>query len=156
MPSERPEILFYHLTLRPLEGVLPGLLEKCHERSWRTVVQTVNEDRQTLIDNLLWTYSADSFLPHGAPGDGAPEDQPILVTCDMDNLNGASVRFMVDGAEPPPEDKLCDYARVVFLFDGHEQHMLESARRHWKTLKASGFDLTYWQQNDNGGWARKA
>ena len=48
------------------------------------------------------------------------------------------------------------YERVVFMFDGYDQAQLEGARAHWKTLKAEGHALTYWQQNQDGRWVKKA
>ena len=63
------------------------------------------------------------------------------------------LRFLVDGAEPPP---VGGYERVVFMFDGYDQAQLEGARAHWKTLKAEGHALTYWQQNQDGRWVKKA
>jgi len=60
---------------------------------------------------------------------------------------------MVDGAEPPP---LADYQRVVFMFDGYDAEQLSRARAQWKALKAEGHTLTYWQQNREGRWEKKA
>jgi DNA polymerase-3 subunit chi len=44
----------------------------------------------------------------------------------------------------------------VFLFDGHDAAQLESARSHWKTMKAAGHEVTYWQQTPDRRWERKA
>jgi DNA polymerase-3 subunit chi len=81
------------------------------------------------------------------------EAQPVLLTSTEENLNQASVRFVVDGANPPP---LGDYTRVVFMFDGHDQGQLENARAQWKILKGEGHALTYWQQSEGGRWVKKA
>ena len=147
------EVLFYHLTLRPLEEVLPGLLEKCLEREWRVVVQTGSDERVSALDSLLWTYRDDSFLPHAASGEGNEADHPVFLTSKADNPNGASVRFLVDRASPPD---LSSYTRAVFLFDGHDPEALSEARSHWKSAKDAGHDITYWQQTERGGWERKA
>lgn len=147
------EILFYHLTESKLEDALPPLLEKSVERGWRVVVQTPEASRRDALDAHLWTFREESFLPHATDASEGAESQPVLLTTGPDNLNGASVRFLVDGAEPP---ETLDYDRVVFVFDGHDQPQLESARGHWKTLKAAGHKLTYWQQNNEGRWEKKA
>ncbi len=62
-------------------------------------------------------------------------DQPVLLTAGDGNDNGATVRFLVDGAEPPP---VGGYERVVFMFDGYDQAQLEGARAQWKTLERRG------------------
>jgi DNA polymerase-3 subunit chi len=147
------EILFYHLTESKLEDALPALLEKSVERGWKVAVQTGEEARRDLLDEHLWTFRAESFLPHGTDAAPMAQAQPVLLTTTSDNLNGATVRFLVDGAEPPPLDA---YDRVVFMFDGFDQQQLEGARAHWKRLKGEGHSLTYWQQSQDGRWVKKA
>ena len=93
------EVLFYHLEHQPLERVLPSLVEKTLERGWRAVVQAGSEERVEALDTLLWTYRDESFLPHGTRRDGNPALQPVYLTTGEDNPNGATVRFLVDGAE---------------------------------------------------------
>ncbi|WP_150495495.1 DNA polymerase III subunit chi [Roseibium aquae] len=150
MPTE---VLFYHLTHKPLEEALPQLLLKCLARDWRVVVQTGSAERCQALDAHLWTFADDSFLPHGTKQDGLAELQPVYLTAEQDNPNAAHVRFLVDGAAPPA---LASYERVIFMFDGRDQEAVAEARGHWKDAKAGGFDLTYWQQTPAGGWERKA
>jgi DNA polymerase-3 subunit chi len=147
------EILFYHLERRPLEAVLPALLEKCLERGWKAVVQGGTQDRIEAVDAHLWTYREDSFLPHGSTGEGDPDLQPVYLTTGPENPNEAAVRFLVDGAEPPD---LSGYIRAIFVFDGRDEAAVGQARAHWKQAAADGHDVTYWQQNDAGRWERKA
>lgn len=147
------EILFYHLTERTLEAVLPGLLEKCLERDWRVVVQAGSRERLEALDAHLWTFREESFLPHGMLRDGSETDHPVWLTEDDDNPNEASVRFMLDGATPPD---LSAYQRGVYIFDGHDNEAIEHARARWKAEKAAGHAVTYWQQNARGGWEKKA
>ena len=46
--------------------------------------------------------------------------------------------------------------RTVFLFDGHDEGQLAQARGQWKSLKAAGHQVTYWQQTEGRRWERKA
>ena len=147
------EILFYHLTESTLEEALPGLLERSLQRGWRAVVQTGTEERRDSLDAQLWTFRDDSFLAHATDREAWPADQPVVLTTGAGNPNAADIRFLVDGAEPPD---IAAYARAVFMFDGHDAAQLETARRHWKTLKAMGNAVTYWQQTTDKRWERKA
>ena len=147
------EVLFYHLQNAPLERVLPQLLERSLERGWKAVVKAGGPERLDSINNVLWTYSDDSFLPHGTRADGPPSLMPVYLTVEDDNPNEANVLFLVDGAEPV---SLGDYERCVLMFDGRDEAAVAAAREHWKTIKAEGHDATYWQQSSEGRWEKKA
>ena len=147
------EVLFYHLTESRLEDALPSLLEKSLERGWRVLVQTGSEERRDALDQHLWTYRDESFLPHGTDVAQQPEKQPVLICASEGNANAAQVRFLVDGARPAD---LEPYERAVFMFDGHDQQQVDEARAQWKTLKDSGHELTYWQQTQDRRWEKKA
>lgn len=152
MNAEAVEVLFYHLERAPLDRVLPGLLEKTLQRGWRAVVQAGSKERLEALDTLLWTYADDSFLPHGTARDGFAEQQPVFLTTGGDNPNGATVRFLVDGAEIPD---VSGYARVVYIFSGRDGDALAQARVEWKRVKSAGHSATYWQQSEQGRWEKK-
>lgn len=147
------EVMFYQLDRQPLEAVLPVLLEKTLERGWRAVVQTPLAERLEALDTALWTYSDASFLPHGTAKDGPPARQPVFLTMDGDNPNGAQVRFLVDGATV---EDMSGYVRVIHLFDGRDEDALTHAREQWKVAKAANHTVTYWQQSAAGRWEKKA
>jgi DNA polymerase-3 subunit chi len=145
------EILFYHLESQPLERVLPVLVEKSLERGWKVVVETSSDERAEAIDNMLWTYRDDSFLPHARAGGSEDAVQPVLITTRPHNPNGAQVRFFVDRAVPQTGE---GYERIVFLFSGRDPDAVTEARTAWRALK-DGNAVTYWQQEPNGRWVKK-
>ena len=148
------EMLFYHLQGQKLEGVLPGMLEKSLERGWKVIVQGASEERIEALDAHLWTYRDDGFLPHGTWREPDAAAQPVLLTLTDNNPNGATVRFLIDGA-PVPADAV-SYQRIVLLFDGEDEDAVVAARSHWNDAKAKGFVATYWQPDGQGRWAKKA
>ncbi|NTJ63897.1 DNA polymerase III subunit chi [Agrobacterium rhizogenes] len=147
------DVLFYHLTESKLEDALPPLIDKSVERGWQVAVQMREPARRDLLDSHLWTYREDSFLPHGTDEDEMASRQPVLLTISPDNMNNATVRFFIDGAEATDVEA---YQRVVLMFDGYDQEQLERARAQWKRLKGEGHNLTYWQQTQDGRWEKKA
>jgi DNA polymerase-3 subunit chi len=152
------EIWFYHLQRQPLESVLPSLVEKSLEKNWRVVVQANSEERLDALDQSLWTYSDASFLAHGRARDGDADLQPVYLTTDVENPNGAALRLFVEGAEMTQAlaEPGAAYARAIALFDGNNEDELLLAREQWKKLKDLGFALTYWQQGANGRWEMKS
>ena len=152
------ETLFYHLERRSLDDVLPGVIEKTLERGWRALIRVESSERADAIDNLLWTYSEQTFLPHAQAGDGNPNRQPVLITVEEDNPNAANVLFLVGGAKPPPWDDAATKAltRVVLMFDGRDAHALAAARASWSAAKAAGHDVTYWKESATGKFEKQA
>jgi DNA polymerase III subunit chi len=148
------EILFYHLQGQKLENVLPALLEKSLERGWKAVVQGSTDERIEALDAHLWTYRDDGFLPHGTWRESEAAQQPVLLTPNDGNPNGAAVRFLVDRA-PLPAD-IERYQRIVLLFDGDDEEAVAEARAHWSNLRTKGFEATYWQADEHGRWAKKS
>lgn len=143
------EIGFYHLQREALETALPKLLEKVLERGLRAVVLAGSAERVSALDDRLWTYSREGFLPHGKAGDGADADQPIYLTTEPENPNGATVLVLVDGIDAAFKDS---FARCVDMFDGRDEVAVQAARQRWKDGKAAGHTTTYWQQGERGGW----
>ena len=147
------EILFYHLQGMSLESVLPPLLEKSLERGWRVVVQSTSPERTEALDAHLWVYSDDSFLPHATSGAGDAQDQPIILSIEDGNPNGAHVRFLIDNAALPADPD--GYERLVLMFNGDDADALAAARGIWTDCKSRGFEVTYWQADERGRWQRR-
>lgn len=151
------ETLFYHLERRSLEEVLPGLVEKSLERGWRAVIRTDSSERSDALDALLWTYDEQSFLAHAQSGDGEARRQPVLITVEDQNPNGAQILFCVGGANPADwsDERLSALARIVLVFDGRDEAALTGARAAWKEAKASGHDVTYWKESPSGKFEKQ-
>ena len=149
------ETLFYHLERRSLEDVLPGLIEKSLTRGWRAVIKTDSSERSDALDNLLWTYDDQSFLAHAQSGDGEGARQPVLITVEDENPNGAQILFCIGGASPADWTGVSALTRVVMLFDGRDAAMLDQARSAWKDAKAAGHDVTYWKEAPSGKFEKQ-
>ena len=80
---------------------LPPLVEKSVERGWRTVIQSGTLERRDALNDILWTWSEESFLAHATDDSPDAADTPIILTTGETNPNGANVRFLVDGADLP-------------------------------------------------------
>ena len=145
------EIGFYHLLSTPLERALPRLLERARAQGHHIIVRAGSAERVEHLDALLWTYDEASFLPHGSARDGNPSAQPIWLTDRDENPNGATILFLVDGAEAAD---IGAFARGIDMFDGNEESAVAAARTRWRRAKEAGHTLTYWQQTEKG-WEKK-
>lgn len=140
------EVFFYHLERSPVEAVLPSLLEKTLKRGWRALVKLPDRAAVEAMDEALWTYRDESFLPHGTSG----AEHPVLLSVEAAAENGANALFLTPGAEID-EDSMRRFERCVLLFtpDG-----APAARERWRVFQASGFEVTYWRQAPDGRWQK--
>ncbi|MEM1409220.1 MAG: DNA polymerase III subunit chi [Pseudomonadota bacterium] len=138
------DVYFYHLERSEPRNVLPSLLEKTLQRGWRALVKAPTSEELEALDDALWTYRDDSFLPHGTDDPA----HPVLLSLASDPANGAEAAFLAPGATMTP-DEMRQFERCVLLFmpDG-----AEAARAQWRILKEEGFAVTYWKQTLEGRW----
>ncbi|MEM9205092.1 MAG: DNA polymerase III subunit chi [Pseudomonadota bacterium] len=147
------EVWFYHVLRGGVDKVVPVLLEKSLEKGWSAIVEGPDTEHLDQLDATLWTYRQEGFLPHARAGGPRDARQPVILTEEKHNPNDAQLRVLIDGAEV---DDATRYERVIYVFDGRNDAAVETARDYWKRLKASDADVAYWQQNDRGGWEKKA
>lgn len=147
---------FYHLQQSPLEQVLPDILEKTYAKGWKTLVKIgplrgdATAELQRL-DEYLWTYRQDMFLPHGRDDEPLADQQPICLSTDRLSPEDAQVVILVAGAEM---DGLDSTIRCITMLDGASEEDRAIARGRWKKAKADGLKTAYWQQNDHGKWVQ--
>jgi DNA polymerase-3 subunit chi len=136
---------FYHLASSPLERVLPSICQSLLNAGERMLV-VADDTALARLDEQLWTYSRDSFLPHGRE---RAEAQPVLLSPEPVGLNGARNIALADGQW---RDEALGFERVYYFFadDG-----LDAARGLWRTLKGNTqVEARYWKQDERGKWVQ--
>lgn len=145
------EVRFYHMERSTLESALPALLNKAVTQGNVTVQSTTTQNVEAL-NTHLWAYKAESFLPHGSEKDGNADQQPIWITDKEENPNDSKILILTHGAK---NDNIKDYTLCCEMLNGNDQNAVAEARQRWKEYKNQGFEITYWQQGQNG-WEKKA
>jgi DNA polymerase-3 subunit chi len=146
------EIGFYHLTRTGADRALPPLLGRTLAAGQRALVLCRAPERVAALDAALWECADPDWLPHGTAADGDADLQPIWLATEDAAVNGARFLFLIDGAESAHTQ---EFDRVFDLFDGNDEAAVQAARERWKTAKAAGHKLAYWQQGARG-WEKKA
>jgi DNA polymerase-3 subunit chi len=137
------DVGFYQLGATPLDRALPKLLERALGAGFRTVVLAPSQERIDHLDAVLWTYDDSSFLPHGTARDGEAARQPIWLTTEDENPNGATMLVLVDGMT---SQRLADYRRCLDIFDASEDGVAAARDRWcWRTDD----ERTRWGRHDS-------
>lgn len=152
MMTFKPEILFYHITKGEMSSVVIQLLQKIYASQKKAVLLVKTPEEMHFYDEILWTYSSDSFLPHGTKDDSFPENQPCCITDTVQNPTSAEMLLLI---EPVAWESFDDYQRMIVLFSDKNNQAVINAREIWKNLKEKNENMTYWFQNDAGKWEKK-
>jgi DNA polymerase-3 subunit chi len=135
---------FYHLSASPLERVLPSIAEKVLAGGGRLLV-VAEPDRLARLDEQLWSYAKDSFLPHGRE---RAESQPVLLSDKAEAANGASNLALADGRW---REEALGFERTFYFFDNDGR---EDAREAWRSLRnRPQVEARYWKQ-EGGRWVQ--
>lgn len=146
------DISFYHLTRTTIEKTLPKLLEKILDSGLKAVVRTKDNYEKKLLDESLWTYNPNSFIPHGTSENDFPEEQFVFLTENLENPNQATI--LIDLSSQQVDDFL-KFTKYLYVFDANEENSLEKARNHWKAYQQQGHNLRYFFQEENGNWVEQ-
>jgi DNA polymerase-3 subunit chi len=146
-------VRFYHLEQKTLDQALPEILGKALSGDHRIVVKIGDKAQLPRMNDHLWTFSPQSFLPHGTEKDGHAEEQPIWLTDKDENPNQADVLILTDGAT---SENIADYNLCCEMLDGRNPEAVSAARARWKSYKEQSFEISYWQQDEAGRWQNKA
>ena len=146
------EYWFYHLEASTVEGVLPELLEKTRKKGWKALVK-LPEAQLKEMDDYLWTYRDDSFLPHGRDDEPMADQQPVTLSGSTTTAQGYQALFLLGGSDV---EDMNGVERCMVMINGRSETDVAHERKRWKALKEAGLNLSYYQQNDRGGWDKKA
>lgn len=146
------EIRFYHLQRTSEDAALPQIALKAWQAGHKIVVKCTDTDHVERLNNALWTFRPEVFLPHGSKADGAGVRQPVWLTDADDNPNGARTLIVGTGAV---SEQVGAYDLSCIMLNGNEAAQVEAARSLWKVYKDAGHTVSYWQQGEQG-WEKKA
>ena len=147
------EIRFYHLLRDTTTKAVPDILGKALAKGIRVLLKLPNEDRRKYYDDWLWRFNAESFLPHAQDGDPEPQAHPVWLSTSDSAPNGATMAFVIEGAELPAFDA---FDLICMMFDSENDDRLQQARKLWGDLKKQDdLTLTYWKQGDDGRWVQQ-
>ena len=149
------DIGFYQLAQRRAEAVLPQLVNKALGAGHRLLIRTADAALLDRIDAALWSFAADSFVPHGIDTALGPERaaaQAVLLSVAGDwQTNSADCLAQIGGDLP---DDLTGLSRVLFLFDADS---LQVARARWRVVaKDADRCPVYWREGEGGRFEKAA
>jgi len=91
------------------------------EKAWKlgntVFIRTENEQQAQQLDNLMWTYSDGSFLPHAMENNTQKSEVPIIIGSKTEPAS--TVDLMINLANDIPEN-YSHYTRIVEILNQDE------------------------------------
>lgn len=116
------------------------IADKALQQSSHIFINADSPAESAHLDQLLWTFSQGSFVPHrvigAAPAEPYPE--PVLIGCGS-SPTGEEWEVLINLAGAVPEF-FSRYHRVAELVDGNEQRR-EQGRERFRFYRDRGYEL---------------
>ena len=127
-----PRVDFYVLSEESPDARLKcacRLIEKATDLNHRVYVLTNSLDLSRRLDDLLWTYSDRTFLPHDVWTGEEPFDAMSKILIGEQPAPDAYREVLVNLADQPPKD-IDRYGRIIEIVDSDSERKRLSRERY--------------------------
>ena len=139
-----PRVNFYVTEDHSPDGALRvacRVAEKAWQTGHRVFVATASAEATRKVDELLWTFRPDSFVPHARYPNEQAQDAPILVGHGGQPEGGAQV--LVNLTQSVPEFH-GEFERVAEFVSGDEQSR-QRGRERYRYYREREYGVNYHQ-----------
>ena len=119
-------------------GLACRLSQKAVERGRTLHIHAAGEEQARLLDERLWTFRPESFVPHALAGSDEAEASPVVIGHGADPDGPHDVLINLAGEVPPFFSR---YERVIEIVD-HDAEQKLRARDHYRFYRDRGYPLT--------------
>ena len=124
-------------------GFIQKLAQKAFSRGWRVLVWARNQDHARQLDEALWTFQPQSFLPHCGLNAPLAAETPLLIGSDQQAGEGAlphhDLLINLSDAIPKP---FARFERLVELV-GLDAEEAARCRERWRFYQERGYPMNH-------------
>lgn len=114
------------------------LLEKAYQNKHRVYVHTDDQIIAHQLDELLWTYRDDSFVPHNLYGEGPDPAPPIQIGFGVVPQNQRDILINFSTTVP---DFYAQFSRIIEIVS-HDSAIQNASREHYRFYRSHGLEIT--------------
>jgi DNA polymerase-3 subunit chi len=135
------EVLFVEVSQSRMEIRACEIAEGNYARRKRVQIIALDQEQAERLDDLLWTYKPDTFIPHGL-WTGSPDEpsQPVVITTRKEPVQGMDSLLMMGYGDV---DLVSHFSQAFHLVVVDNQERLDGSRGYWTLLKDAGFSLRH-------------
>ncbi len=131
------EIDFYTQVQDRLQ-VTCQLIHKARAKNLRVLVLLANESALKKLDERLWTFQPQSFIPHCRADDPLAADTPVLLMCDLNTTPPHDELLINLQADPPIQ--FTRFSRLIEIVSTADKDKAK-ARERFRFYRDRGFVL---------------
>lgn len=132
-----PKIDFYILPEDNCLQLACKLIEKAYKNRHRVYIHTENETVAHQLDELLWTYKEESFIPHNLYGEGPDPAPPIQIGFASTPEKHRDILINLSNDIPVFYKQ---FARIMELVP-NSPSIQERARENYRIYRSNGYDI---------------
>ena len=121
------------------------LVEKALVQGLKIYIHTDSETVAQEIDDLLWSFRPESFIPHAIVGTDMEEieddEVPVLIGYGDNTTDRGQLLINLSSGLPPLQDAFERIAEIV----PNREEAKAALRQHWNAYKEKGFELNHHQ-----------
>ncbi len=137
-----PTVDFYLIKHQNRQAFACKLIEKAWRSGGKIFVITETTHQTSLLDNLLWTFRAGSFIPHQVFTGELPKRNNIILMSNH-HIPDQWADVMVNLGEPCPN---VEAGRVLEILD-ENQAVKQAGRKRYRQYRDQGYTLNTHQVN---------
>ena len=135
------EVVFVEVTAIRMEMRACEIAEHTYLAGTPLQVIAANQEQAARLDELLWSFKPDSFVPHGLwTGDRNEPSQPVVITDVQERVPEIESLLMMDYC---PVELVERFSQAIHLVVVDNQERLEASRGYWTQLRAAGFTMRH-------------
>ncbi len=126
-------VTFLELKVSGKERAVCDIIEKFYQQKVRTTVYFADKNKAVQLDNLLWTWKQDSFIPHCYAANGESNtDEPVVLTSSPLPDVKADVLILFD---PLPPEQLAAFSTIIDFAEVYDPEKRSESRQRYKKLR---------------------
>jgi len=113
------------------------LIEKAVKQGNRVMVATKDAEESKILDETLWSFRANSFIPHTVQGDALSQESTVLLSHQEDDKSHHDVLVNLKLTVPLHFSRFQRLVEIVVK----EPSVLDNSRRNYAFYKQRGYPI---------------
>lgn len=113
------------------------LVDKAMRHGNRVLINVVDQPTAETLDDLLWSFRPESFIPHAIAGSDEATEVPVVITVGQDQSNHHDLLINLTAEIPPFFSRFQRLAEVAVQIES----ILQTTRQHYSFFKQRGYPI---------------